>query len=197
MIDWVLHSIEIFKNKPELNLIIRIHPAEIKRFSSSRQPLFEEIIKAYPELPDNVHVIKNNDKIETSALAMKSKSILIYGSKAGIEFSALGKRIIVCGESWIKNKGFSIDPKSKKEYESLFDNFPESITEMTEEEHQLAITFANYFFDRTAIYIPEITSDSSNIGLIPHKTQFYSDKPSDGLSLILDCIKNRKDFAYD
>ena len=195
MVEWVNHTIEIFKARPELNLIIRIHPAEIKRFSPSRQPLFEEIYRAFSSLPKNIYIIKNDDKLDTHSLANRSKSILIYGSKAGIEFSALGKRVIVSGESWIKNKGFAIEPKSKKEYENLFNDIS-LITEMSEVEINRALVFANFFFEKSAILIPEITSDINNIGLIPSK-EFYSENLSNGLELLLRKVKNNELIAYD
>jgi len=195
MVEWVLHTIEIFKSKPDLSLIIRIHPAEIKRFSPSRQPLFEEIKKVFSDLPENIHIVKNDDKLDTHTMAKRARSILIYGSKAGIEFSALGKRVVVSGESWIKNKGFAIEPKSKKEYELLFEDLS-LFKPMSEQELNRALVFANFFFEKSAIYIPEITSDINNIGLIPSKS-FHSKELSDGMRLLLNKVKKNKLIAYD
>ena len=195
MVEWVLHTIEIFKSKPDLTLIIRIHPAEIKRFSPSRQPLFEEIKKVFSDLPENIHIVKNDDKLDTHTMAKRARSILIYGSKAGIEFSALGKRVVVSGESWIKNKGFAIEPKSKKEYELLFDDLS-LFKPMSEQELNRALVFANFFFEKSAIYLPEITSDINNIGLIPGKS-FYNKELSEGMRLLLNKVKNNELIAYD
>lgn len=197
MIEWVLFTIKIFERQPDLNLIIRIHPAEIKRFSPTRQPLYEEIEQAFPELPPNIHIIKNNDKISTHRLAERARSIIIYGSKAGIEFSTLGKRVIACGESWIKNKGFAIEPKSKEEYEALFDDIESNFTTMDEKELCLARQFAYHFFFSRAIKIEEIIPDKNNLGLIPNDQLLYSGKVSQGLDFVLNAIINKSEFILD
>src|SRR5690606_24327778 len=51
MLDWVLRTIEYFSKRPDLQLLVRIHPAEVRGTIPSRQPLRAEISKAYPSLP--------------------------------------------------------------------------------------------------------------------------------------------------
>ena len=43
MLDWVLQTIRYFASRPDLQLLIRVHPAEIRGTARSRQPLVPEI----------------------------------------------------------------------------------------------------------------------------------------------------------
>ncbi len=39
-------------------------------------------------------------------------TVLIYGTKTGVELSAQGTPVIVGGEAWIRNKGLTMDASS-------------------------------------------------------------------------------------
>ena len=45
MLDWVHLSIDYFSKRPDLELFIRIHPAEMRGAIPSRHPVLEEIVK--------------------------------------------------------------------------------------------------------------------------------------------------------
>jgi capsule polysaccharide modification protein KpsS len=110
LIDWVLETIEYFKSRMDLQLVIRVHPAEIRGFVPSRQPLEKEIRQVYPELPRNVFVVGPESDVSTYALCDASNAVLIYNTKTGMEVTARGIPTIVAGEAWIRNKGFAKDP---------------------------------------------------------------------------------------
>jgi hypothetical protein len=57
MLDWVLKTVDYFAQRPDLQLLIRVHPAEIRGTLVSRQPMVGEIQTAFPTLPPNVFVI--------------------------------------------------------------------------------------------------------------------------------------------
>ena len=58
MLEWVIQTIRYFIGRPELQLLIRVHPAEIRGNLPSRQPLVAEIQREFPRLPRNVIVIR-------------------------------------------------------------------------------------------------------------------------------------------
>ena len=43
MVDWVIQTIHYFSKRPDLQLIIRVHPAETRGTIPSRQPIIKEI----------------------------------------------------------------------------------------------------------------------------------------------------------
>ena len=92
MLDWVLETIGYFAQRPDLQLLIRIHPAEVRGTIPSRQPLLAEIQAAFPELPANVFVIPPESNSSTYAAMYACDSVLIYGTKTGVELSATGSR---------------------------------------------------------------------------------------------------------
>jgi hypothetical protein len=153
MIDWTLRTIQYFSERPDLQLIIRIHPAEIRGTIPSRQPLLLEIRKAFPKLPGNVFVIPPESKISTYAVMLQCNAVIIYGTKTGVELSSRGIPVIVAGEAWIRGKGLTMDASSPKQYFELLDQLPLS-DGLSAKDTQRARKYAYHFFFRRMIPLP-------------------------------------------
>jgi hypothetical protein len=52
IVEWLVQTCDYFARRPDLQLIVRVHPAEISGFPPSRQPILEELRKRLP----NEHV---------------------------------------------------------------------------------------------------------------------------------------------
>ena len=156
MLEWVLQTIAYFANRPELQLIIRVHPAEIHGSVPSRQPIVAEIQRVFPSLPRNVFVIPPESQVSTYAVMERCNSVIIYNTKTGIEISSMGIPVIVAGEAWIRNKGFSLDASSPAEYFRILDRLPLA-TGLSEHELERARKYAFHFFFRRMIPLPFIT----------------------------------------
>jgi hypothetical protein len=115
MLSWAVETIKHFAGRPDLQLLIRVHPAELKGLIS-RQPLVPEIAKAFPKLPDNVFIIGPESPVSTYGAMSACDSAIIYGTKTGVELTSMGIPVIVGGEAWIKNKGITLDASSRAEY---------------------------------------------------------------------------------
>ena len=50
MLDWLVQTCEYFATRPDLQLLIRVHPAEISGFPPSRQPILARADAAIPQL---------------------------------------------------------------------------------------------------------------------------------------------------
>ncbi|MBN1676642.1 MAG: capsule biosynthesis protein [Kiritimatiellae bacterium] len=124
ILDWCLETIRYFARRPDLQLIIRIHPAEVRGTLPSRQPMLAEIRKAFPSLPANVFVIPPDSPISTYALMAGCNAAIIYGTKMGVELTSVGIPVIVAGEAWIRGKGLTRDAKSPQQYFGLLDELP-------------------------------------------------------------------------
>ena len=48
MLEWLVQTCEYFATRPDLQLLIRVHPAEISGFPPSRQPILAELRKRLP-----------------------------------------------------------------------------------------------------------------------------------------------------
>jgi hypothetical protein len=147
MVDWVIQTIRYFAKRPELQLIVRIHPAEIRGTLKSRQPMMDEIRSALPHLPQNVFVIPPEKPISTYAVMLECDSVIIFGTKTGVELTSLGIPVIVAGEAWIRGKGISLDAATSDEYFALLDRLPIG-HRLPEAATRRARTYAYHFFFR-------------------------------------------------
>ncbi len=150
MLDWVLRTIAYFAARPDLQLVIRIHPAEIRGTVPSRQKIADEIARAYPQLPPNVFVIPPESNVSTYAVMLQCDSVIIYGTKTGVELSSFGIPVIVAGEAWIRNKGVTMDAEDAVGYFRLLDQLPLG-RKMDEATIQRARQYAYHFFFRRMV----------------------------------------------
>ena len=81
---------------------------------------------------------------------LQCDSVVIYGTKTGVELTSLGVPVIVAGEAWIRNKGISIDAATAEEYFRILDRLPLGRT-MDEETVRRARMYAYHFFFRRMI----------------------------------------------
>lgn len=124
MMEWIIDTIRYFKNRPDINLIIRVHPAELRGAIPSRQSTVDEIERVFARIPSNVFVIPPSSDASTYTLMSLCDSVLIYGTKTGVELTAAGIPVIVAGEAWIRGKGISKDVTSKSQYLTILDDLP-------------------------------------------------------------------------
>ena len=93
--------------------IVRPHPAELNG-SSKSSILTSEWYKE--QNSENFVVLEADSVISSIELSNFSEFSIAYASKIIGEISATGKTVLVAGEALAKNKGFTIDPKSKEEF---------------------------------------------------------------------------------
>jgi hypothetical protein len=124
MLDWVARTCDYFATRPDLQLLIRVHPAEISGFPPSRQPILTELRKRVPRLAPNIFVVPPASPMSTYALMSLCNAAIIYGTKMGVELTSVGIPIIVAGEAWIRNKGLTHDATSPEEYFEILDRLP-------------------------------------------------------------------------
>jgi hypothetical protein len=124
MLEWLVQTCEYFATRPDLQLLIRVHPAEISGFPPSRQPILRELRKRIPQLASNVFVVPPESGLSTYGLMSLCNSVIIYGTKMGVELSSIGIPVVVAGEAWVRNKGITHDASSREEYFGLLQRLP-------------------------------------------------------------------------
>ena len=199
MLAWILTTIEYFRERPDLQLLIRVHPAELRGIQPSRQFVVDEIRKAYPKLPANVFAIPPDSNINTYAAMLRCNCVLIYGTKTGVELTSMGIPVIVAGEAWIRNKGLTIDVASPEEYRQVLDGLPLDESRLTEEQTREARKYAYHFFLRRMIPLTSITPTPEK--KIPFEVSIGSLNEllpgvDEGLDVICDGIMDGTPFIY-
>jgi hypothetical protein len=198
MLDWVTKTIAYFSNRPDLQLIIRVHPAEVSGGIRSRQPVVETIKGAFPAIPGNVFIIPPESRISTYAAMEACDAVIIYGTKTGVELTSLGIPVIVAGEAWIRNKGVTIDATTSEDYFRILDRLPLG-KRMGDDAVTRARKYAYHFFFRRMIPVaqvaptemkdPQFRIDVSRLDdLMPGRSK--------GLDVICDGILNETSFIY-
>lgn len=124
MLEWLLHTVRYFQERTDLQLVIRVHPAEIRGSVPTRQPVVEELKKHFPQLPSNISIVPPESNISTYVLSELCDAVIIYGTKTGVELTSVGIPVIVAGEAWIRNKGVTSDVDSIEGYESILNELP-------------------------------------------------------------------------
>jgi hypothetical protein len=152
MIEWIVDTVRWFAGHPELQLLIRVHPAELTGRPMSRQKVVDEIAYHFPVLPPNVFVIGPEDSLGTFAVMAICDAVVIYGTKTGVELAAMGLPVIVAGEAWLRGKGLSIDVSSIDEYHRVLERLPFG-ARLDEATTRRARQYAYHFFFRRMIPI--------------------------------------------
>ena len=124
MLEWLVQTCEYFATRPDLQLLIRVHPAEISGFPPSRQPILQELRRRVPQLAPNIHIVPPESGLSTYGLMSLCNAAIIYGTKMGVELSSVGIPVIVAGEAWVRNKGITYDASSRDEYFSILGRLP-------------------------------------------------------------------------
>jgi hypothetical protein len=153
MIDWMVKTVAWFAERPDLQLIIRIHPGELAPaggVTKSRQPAEVEIRKAFPHLPKNVFIVPAESKLSTYVVMDRCSAAIIYGTKTGVELTSVGMPVIVAGEAWIRNKGVTIDASDEADYFRILASLPWG-HRLDVETTRRARRYAYHFFFRRMI----------------------------------------------
>ena len=161
MLDWLVQTCRYFEDRRDLQLLIRVHPAEISGFPPSRQPVLGELRKVIPQLATNVVVVPPESELSTYALMSFCNSVIIYGTKTGVELTSRGTPVIVAGEAWIRNKGLTCDASSPEEYFRILDRLPFP-SRLDAAMMARARRYAYHFFFNRMIPLPFIEPHAGN-----------------------------------
>lgn len=197
MMEWLVETVRWFASHPELQLVVRIHPAEITGTPPAEERSSDTLAEAFPQLPPNVVVVQPDDPISTYALIESCHGAIVYATKAGIEVAAMGKPLIVAGEAWARGKGFSLDARDPDHYRALLESIA-SIAEPGAAEIDRARRYAfHYFFRRM---IPVRATEPAE-GWPPYRLAVkgladLAPGADPGLDVICDGILDGRPFEY-
>ncbi len=197
MVEWLLTTIEYFAERTDCQLLIRVHPAEIRGGLPSRQTVVDEIGRVFPELPPNVYVIPPETNVSTYVAMAACDSVIIYGTKTGVELSSMGIPVVVAGEAWIRNKGITMDACSVDDYLTMLDSLPLR-QHLQESELERARKYAFHFFMRRMIPLEFIVpvDQGSPYELAVDSLAALASGSSRGLDVICDGVLRTGSFIY-
>lgn len=116
--EWVARVAVFFADRPKVQLVIRVHPAESRSIGPS---VVDVIHQAVPSIPEHIHVIGSTEKVNTYDLIDIADLALVFTTTAGLEMCTRGIPVAVSGGAHFRGKGFTIDAESWEEYFSKLD----------------------------------------------------------------------------
>ena len=198
MLEWIVRTCEYFATRPDLQLLIRVHPAELNGFPPSRQPVLAELTRRLPELPPNVTVVPPESRTSTYGLMSLCDAAIIYGTKMGVELTSVGLPVIVAGEAWVRNKGLTYDASTPEEYFAILDRLPFKERLCADRLHR-ARKYAYHFFFRRMIPLSFVQSHAGYpiYVLKLDKIERLLPGATPGLDVICDRILTGTPFTFD
>ncbi len=145
MADWMERTVRFLADRSEVQLVIRIHPAE----TWTKGPSVMEIIRgALPELPPHVRVIGPTEKVNTYDLMDITDLALVYTTTAGLEMATRGIPVLVSGLAQYRKKGFTLDADTWEEYFSVLDQALKKLPggRLTPEQVERAWNYTYFYF---------------------------------------------------
>jgi hypothetical protein len=161
--DWLFLSIEELGKNENIWVVIRIHPAESKGGLPTRQPMLSEIYKRFPVLPDNIRIIPPESDLSSYTLVEESAVNIIYGTKMGLEIGLMKRPLLICGETFSRNKGYGIDITNKAQYLKILTRVHDYNFELDSDlRFEKALNYAHFFYFRKMMDMPFDSSRSTD-----------------------------------
>jgi hypothetical protein len=197
-LSWLIETIEHFRRRPDLQLVIRVHPAETKDWDLSRQLMADEIRQAFPCVPSNVHIIPPESDLSSYTLVDLIDAGIVFATKLGLEMAVRGVPVVVAGDAWIRGKGFSYDASSSEDYARILQGIQR--LSMTDEQVERARTYAYHFFFRRMIPFPVELGDKTMGEIVPSDVSALDDlRPgrNEAIDVICSGILSGTSFVFD
>lgn len=107
-LECITESIRYFKDRKDVQILIRSHPAEKLIGTDAR---YGDLVLAHfgAELPKNVTVISPEDDVNSFTVIDLSTVGVVNTSTVGLEMAILGKRALLVSETHYRDKGFTDD----------------------------------------------------------------------------------------
>ena len=145
MFDWLGQTIDLVAGMPDVQLVIRIHPAEVRLPQKTRERVADRLAERYESLPPNVVVVPSESDLSSYALVDLSTAVNVYTSTIGLEAALRGVPVLVSGQTHYRGKGFTHDVDSPESYAALLQTVP-SWQRLDAAEVARARSYARFFF---------------------------------------------------
>ena len=145
MTEWIVSTIHYFMQRPQFQLVVRIHPGEQLSWGPS---VYEILGDYFDELPDHILIIGPTAEVNSYDLLEISSGVTVFTTTMGMEAAMRGLPVIVVGDTHYRDKGFTTDPQSWEEYFSALETLMQDPSQFVLEDDQVkrAWRYAYRFF---------------------------------------------------
>ncbi|MEA3326248.1 MAG: hypothetical protein U9R53_02935 [Chloroflexota bacterium] len=145
MAEWIERTVMYFVDRKDVQLVIRVHPGETLTHGTS---MVDVVNAKFDEIPDHIHLVKPEEKINTYDLLDITDLGLVYTTTVGLEMAMRGIPVVVSGKTHYRNRGFTKDPESWDDYFDVLQSFLADVkaSRLTQEQVELSWRYAYLFF---------------------------------------------------
>ena len=115
-LDWLEQTLEWFKARPDVGLVIRVHPGEL--FGGCAMPLGPWLEERVAD-QENVHLVGPEERVNTYAIAKRVVGGLLYVSNLGSDLVARGLPVITVGKTPYFGLEIAQEARSAEHYVEL------------------------------------------------------------------------------
>jgi len=116
MAEWLSRTVQYFAGRPDVQLVIRVHPGEVLTHGISMVDVVHQVL---PRLPEHIRLIGPKDKMNTYDIIEVADLGLVYTTTVGMEMAMYGVPVIASGKTHYRGRGFTFDPDSWVSYFKL------------------------------------------------------------------------------
>lgn len=166
MFDWVIATVRAVAQRPDVQLAVRVHPAEVKVYwHLTRQRVADVLTDAFPEgLPPNVALIDADEPVDSYELVRQADAVLVYTSTIGQEAAGLGKRVVVAARSAYSAAPFVVRPVDRAAY---LDEVTDGSAQPPPRAAERARRFMYRLYFEEMLPVPGVREDPTGFRVVP------------------------------
>jgi len=185
--EWIEETAKLC-NQKNFKLIIKQHPCEkYKKFRSNESFFYLE--KQYPQ---NVKYINYKMQINTYELIKKTKVVVPFSSRTGIEAYLFGKPIISHTNAFFDKLPFVTRAKNKSDYFNLIQRLVKTNSFKIQKKSEALLAY--FLFEKCGFIKTKVTPIPANF--IKWASTFTSLKDPN-FGMFIDCIDNSKNLYFE
>ncbi|MBI1293228.1 hypothetical protein GC173_18645 [bacterium] len=176
--EWLKATIEHYIAHPEQQLVVRVHPAEVRlTMILTKERIGDRIAENFPTLPPNIKVVAATEDVSSYTLMDLSQRILVYSSTMGLEAAAVGREVVTAGMTHYRKLGFSRDAETAKEYSEILSSTPVLFDENVRSAARKYLYFYcyNFSFQCRSVSEPEFGKTVYNVKSVDEWVDFDCD----------------------
>ncbi|GAP13772.1 capsule polysaccharide biosynthesis protein [Longilinea arvoryzae] len=145
MAEWISRTVQYFAGRPEVQLVIRVHPGEVLTHGPSMVDVVHQVL---PRLPEHIRLIGPKEKVNTYDIIDVADMGLVYTTTVGLEMAMSGLPVVVAGQTHYRGRGFTQDPDSWVAYFKMLGQILENpkTYRLSKDQMHLAWRYAYRFF---------------------------------------------------
>jgi hypothetical protein len=146
VLEWVISTIHLIKESPDIHLYIKPHPSEKFDVRSSKG-VIDFIYSEFAELPSNVTIISPEMKILTYDLFKYIDIGLVYNGTLGLEMLFKDIPVVACGKTPYGGIDLVSEPQTKDDYKNIL----LGKIDLCKPSRKSILQFAYFYFIKTLI----------------------------------------------